>query len=47
MTTGDLNPHSIIANSIVGLKIDFPEFFRNGTGFYCLLCEDNRVLRKH
>jgi hypothetical protein len=28
---------SIIANSIKGQKIYFPEFFRNGTGCYCLL----------
>jgi hypothetical protein len=33
MTAGDLN-----ANSIMGRKIDFPEFLRNGTGCYCLFC---------
>ena len=37
----------LITNSIMGRKIDFPEFFRNGTGCYCLLCEDKRVSRKH
>jgi hypothetical protein len=40
-------PNSIIPNSIIGRKIDFPEFFRNGTGCYCLFCEDKRVSRKH
>ena len=40
-------PNSIIANSIMGQSIDFAEFFRNGTGCYCLLCEDKRVSRKH
>jgi hypothetical protein len=34
-------PNSVIANSIMGRKIDFPEFFRKGTGCYCLFCEDN------
>jgi len=40
-------PNSIIANSIMGRNIDFPEFFRSGTGCYCLFCEDKRVSRKH
>jgi hypothetical protein len=38
---------STIANSMMRRKIDFPEFFRNGTGCYCLFCEDKRVSRKH
>jgi len=40
-------PNSIIANSIIGQKIDVPEFLRNGTRFYCLFGEDKRVSRKH
>jgi len=40
-------PNSIIANSIMGRKIEFPEFFRNGTGCYCLFYEDKRASRKH
>jgi hypothetical protein len=34
------------AKSIMGWKIDFPEFFRNGTICYCLFCEvnDNKQL---
>jgi hypothetical protein len=36
-------PNSIIANSIMGRKIYFPELFRTGAGCYCLLCEDKRV----
>jgi hypothetical protein len=33
----------------MGRKIDSPEFFRNGTGFYCLFCahidvNDNKQL---
>jgi len=39
--------NTIIANSIMGWKIDFPNFFRYVTGCYCLLCEDNRDSRKH
>jgi hypothetical protein len=27
--------------------VSFPEFLRNGTGCYCLFCEDKRVSRKH
>jgi len=39
-------PNSIIANSIMGWKIDFPEFFPNGTVCYCLFCDvnDNKQL---
>jgi hypothetical protein len=42
-------PNSIIENSIMERKIDFPEFFRNGTEFYCLFCahidvNDNKQL---
>ena len=33
-------PNSIITNSIMGRKIDFSEFFCNGTGCYCLFRED-------
>ena len=33
-------PNSIITNSIMERKVDFPEFFHNGTGCYCLFCED-------
>ena len=40
-------PNSIISNSMMGRKIDFPEFFRYGTWCYCLFCEDQRVSRKH
>ena len=31
-------PNSIITNSIMGHKIEFPEFFRNGTGCYAIDC---------
>jgi len=33
-------------NSIIGREIDLPEFFHNGTGCYCLFCEEKRVSRE-
>jgi di/tricarboxylate transporter len=47
MTAGDLDANFIIANSIMGRKIDFPEFFCSRTGCHCLFCEDKSVSRKH
>ena len=40
-------PNLIIAISVMGRKIDIPEFVRNGTGCDCLLCENKRVSNKH
>jgi len=47
MTACDLNAYFDHAKSIMGRKIDFPEFYRNRTGCYCLFCGDKRVSCKH
>ena len=47
MTAVSYMHNSIIANSIMGRKIDNLEFVPNGTGCYCLLCEEKRVSRKY